>query len=162
MFILYCKLWYILKKKTLKTFSGQKYGQTTHQQPQQKGLDIVIPKADSYNSTNSSQNHGMVSAGRDLWRSSSPTPSPGRVTWSSWHRSTSRWAWNVSRERQTQHPPWAVLFTLKGSFLPHVKVASLNRFIFLTLLLMSSIFSLSFLTGKLWNSFCNSHFWLKI
>lgn len=38
--------------------------------------DTVIPKADRYSSTSSSENHGMVRVGRDLWTSSSPTLPP--------------------------------------------------------------------------------------
>lgn len=33
-----------------------------------------------------------------LWRSLSPSPRRGRVTWSSWHRNVSRWVWTVSRQ----------------------------------------------------------------
>ncbi|KAM6336809.1 coiled-coil domain-containing protein 30 [Alca torda] len=45
-----------------------------------------------------SQNHRLAGVGRDLWRSSHPTPCQSRVTQSRWHRNASGRVWNVSRD----------------------------------------------------------------
>ncbi|XP_074996859.1 uncharacterized protein LOC142078291 isoform X2 [Calonectris borealis] len=52
-----------------------------------------------------SQNHRMVEIGRDLWRSSCPTPCSSRATYGQLPRTMSRWLFNIPR-RETS-PLWA-------------------------------------------------------